>query len=200
MCPEFAPRLPVLLALCLAAGVGCSSENPTEVVADNDYPAVPDGGDSTTEMTVYKVWWMTTLMPDAVMSGDEGQPQRTVPGAGVAYAVLAPGWDPRSAAPPSRFLAARSAASLTAKRGDTLHVRVSDATFDGNCAAGNPLSQAEADFVTERIFPAEFAGLVYDAATCSARLAPEGGADADEIDAADDADATDAGVVATGGE
>jgi hypothetical protein len=194
-------RTRVALAAAIACAAACSSENPTQVVVDDDYPPVPDGGDPSSEVTVYKVWWVTTLMPDAVAPGGEGQVQRTVPGAGVAYAVLAPGWDPRSGSAPTRFLAAKSTASLAASQGHTLHIHVSDSTFDGNCAAGEPLSQDDADFVTQRIFPAEFAGQRYDAATCSVSAGGDGGVDG-ATDAALDAGgvdgATDAALDAGG--
>ena len=171
-------RAAIALAAALALLSGCSSENPTEVFVDDDYPAVPEGGNAATAMTVYKVWWVTTLMPDAVAPGGEGQPQRTVPGSDFAYAVLAPGWDPHSGSPPTRFVAAKSAVSLAALQGRTLHIHVSDDTFDGDCAAGKPLSQEDADFVTERIFPEEFGGQAYVANTCSAGAEVDGGADA----------------------
>jgi hypothetical protein len=191
-------RFPGRFAVAAAVGslVACSGEDPTQVVVDSDYPPVADDGldggrsaadgldggrsaadgDPATEMTVYKVWWVTTLLPDPVAPGQEGQVQRTVPGADHAYAVLAPGWDPSSGTPPTRFIAARSTASLGAARGTTLHVHVSDATFDGNCAAGRSLTQDEADLITQRIFPAEFAGIAYDAATCTAAPAVDAGA------------------------
>jgi hypothetical protein len=61
----------------------------------------------------------------------------------------------------------KSKTTLSVKRGDTLHVRVSDITMTGNCGAGQPLSQSDADFITQRIFPGDFAGGAYDAATCT---------------------------------
>jgi hypothetical protein len=171
-------QLPLLLtALCAA---GCDAANATSAVVDNDYAVVPDGGDAgapVTEMTVFKVWWSTSLLPDAVAPGSEGTPERTVPNTDFAYAVLAPGWDPSSAAPPARFLAVKSIAKLSAVRGDVLHVHVSDATFAGNCAAGKPLSQSDADLVTKRIFPAEFATVTYDASNCIATPIPADGGD-----------------------
>jgi hypothetical protein len=64
-------------------------------------------------------------------------------------------------------------------RGDTLNIQVSDSTFDGNCAAGKPLSQADADQITQEIFPDEFAGMRYEARTCTLTvISPEGGPDA----------------------
>jgi hypothetical protein len=174
-------------ALAVVSLLACSSEDPTQIVVDNDYP-VTDGGAPAVEMIVYKVWWVTTLLPDPVAPGREGQVQRTVPSADYAYAVLAPGWDPTSGALPTRFIAARSAGSLGAARGRTLHVHVSDATFDGNCGAGSSLSQDDADLITQRIFPAEFAGVAYDAATCTTAPAMDASAaDAGPNDASADA-------------
>jgi hypothetical protein len=183
----------VTLAIALLANAGCATESATQVVVDDDYAPVPDGGDPRTEMTVYKVWWSTTLLPDAVRPGAEGQTQRTVPNRDFAYAVLAPGWDPSSGSPPTRFLAAKSLGALTASRGDTLHVHVSDLTFAGDCASGAPLGQSDADEVTQRIFPAEFAGLTYDAATCTATPSPTDAGIADATEAGD-AGPTDAGI------
>jgi hypothetical protein len=168
----------LLAGVSLLGAVACDTETPTMVVADNDYPVVPDGGDTAQQMTVFKVWWVTSLLPDAVPPGSEGQAQRTVPGTDFAYAVLAPGWDPLSPVQPARFIAAKSAVMLSASRGDTLHVHVSDAAFVGNCAAGMPLSQDDADFIVQRIFPGEFAGAAYDAKTCtSVSMTTDAGAD-----------------------
>ena len=61
---------------------------------------------------------------------------------------------------------------------------VSDATFFGSCDAKQALSQGDADFITQRIFPGDFAKMIYDAKTCSSTPAPDAGASA-----AGDADA-----------
>ena len=61
---------------------------------------------------------------------------------------------------------------LYVARGDTLHIRVDDANVAGNCAAGQPLTQAQADFVTQSIFPGAFAGPAFDAATCTVSARP----------------------------
>jgi hypothetical protein len=171
------------------------------VVVDNDYPSVPEGGDTSKEMTVYKVWWVTSLLPDAVSPGSEGQAERTVPNTDFAYAVLAPGWDPASTTPPTQLIAAKSSAKLTIARGDTLHVHVSDETFEGNCTAGKPLSQDDADFITQRIFPVSFANVQYDAKTCTATPTTadggvDGGLDASDAEASDGG--TEAGAVDAG--
>ena len=175
-------RLPVVMAL---GALACGTENATTVVVDNDYPSVADGGDPNKEMTVFKVWWTTSLLADAVTSGNEGQSQRTVPGSDFAYVVLAPGWDPSWSTPPKQFIVAKSANKLSVARGDVLHVHVSDATFRGSCAGGMTLSQDEADFIIRSIFPGEFAGVAYGAKTCSTTTIPlDGGADAVTDDSA----------------
>jgi hypothetical protein len=167
-----------LRSLALLGILGCDTEDPTRVVVDNDYPPVADGGNPSTEMTVFRVWWVSTLLPEPVAPGSEGQAQRAVPNSDFAYALLAPGWDPSSGSGPDQLLAAKSVAPLGAARGDTLHVHVSDVAFAGNCAAGKPLSQEDADFITQRIFPGEFAGISYDAARCGASIAADAGTDA----------------------
>jgi hypothetical protein len=173
----------------------CGTEDPTMVVADNLY-APPDGGDRSKEISVFKVWWVTSMMPDPVAPGGEGEAERTVPSTDFAYAVLAVGWDPSIATAPTRLIPARSSVKLTAARGDTLHVDISDATFLGNCAAGKPLSQDDAELITTRIFPGEFEGVAYDAATCTASaLPPDGGTEAGTSDAgAAEATAPDGGT------
>lgn len=182
----------LLVLLGFMVAIGCETETATTVVVDNDYPAVPDGGDTSTETTVFKVWWVTSLLPDPVAPGNEGQPQRTVPNSDFAYAVLAPGWDPSSQVPPTRLIPAKSSIKLSVARGDMLHVHVSNGTFAGNCAAGQALSQDDADFITQRIFPGEFAGETYDAKSCSTSpIAVDGGSDARTNDAAPDGSASD---------
>jgi hypothetical protein len=166
----------LLLSVSLAAALGCD-DDPTSVVVDNDYPVSPDAaaGEMTayTETTVYKAWWGTSLLPDPVAPGGEGQPERTVPYSDYAYAVLAPGWDPQSSTAPPTFVAVRSAMPLSAPRGSTLHIHVSNGTFIGDCSANEPLTQDEATFIAQSIFPDEFnaPGLAYDAATCTMKPA-----------------------------
>lgn len=144
-----------LAALLLAC------DDPTMIVVDDAYPAGTN---------VDQVWWSETLVPDVIGPGGESPAYRTVPADDYAYAVL-----DRDGA----LLVVRSKTPLSATRGDTLHVIVSQDTFDGDCAAGTPLSQAVADEITQSIFPGEFAGAVYDAATCkTARPSgPDAGAD-----------------------
>jgi hypothetical protein len=162
-----------VLSFALSSAVGCETEDPSDVVVDNDY-AVSDAGDAAAGTTVVEAWWAVTLLPEAVAPGAEGQAERTVPNEDFAYAVLAPGWDPSSATPPVKLLAVRSADKLAVGRGETLHVHVSPDTFVGDCTTGRVLSQDEADFITQRIFPGVFAGRSYDARTCTAAPGPGG--------------------------
>jgi hypothetical protein len=176
-----------------ASAIGCDTETPTSAVVDDAYPAVPDGGDPTKEITVFKAWWQTTLFLDPVAPGGESLAQRTVPETDYAYAILAPGWDPTSMAPPTTLIPIRSNDKLSVSRGDTLHITVSDVTFTGNCAAGKSLSQADVDFITQNIFPGDFATVTYDAKTCVATPIPvDGGSDGGVVDGGAESAAGDA--------
>jgi hypothetical protein len=167
--PLFAVPLILLAPFALFA---CETEDATYAVIDNDYPSMADGGDPTRQTTVYKVWWSSSLFSAPVAAETESDQGRVVSSGDFAYVLLAPGWDPTSADPPTILVAAKTRDSLFVKRGDTLHIRISDATVVGNCGAptSGPLSQDDADFITQRIFPAEFQSGTYDAKTCSLRV------------------------------
>jgi hypothetical protein len=161
-----------LFALGAARAVaGCDTETATSSLVENGYAQV-DGG---VGPTVYRAWWLATYYPDPVAPGGTSATQRSVPGSDFAYAVMAPDWEPASQAPPERFVVLRSKAKIEASRGDTLAIVVDDAHFDGNCEGGKLLSQDDADFITQRIFPGEFAGKTYEAQTCTLRNASDGG-------------------------
>ena len=83
-----------------------------------------------------------------------------------AYVVLAPGWDPQSPAAPTSFILLQSEHGFSVHVNQTLHIPIDDLLFSGNCAAGRPLDQGQADFLTQRVFASVFDGLHYDAATC----------------------------------
>ena len=177
--------IPVSALLVVAAGSfvllasACETETPTTAVVDNAYPTIPDGGDTSKEVTVFKVWYTTTLFSDPVAPGAESPEQRTIPTRDTVYAILAVGWDPSSTTPPTTLLPTQSASAIAVKRGDKASISVSDATFVGNCAAGRPLTQDQADFITQRIFPGDFAGVTFDARTCASTPIPaDGGSDA----------------------
>ena len=175
-------------ALSGAALVACATETPTFAVVDSAYPAVAEGADPSEQTVVYRAWWVATYFADPVAGGATSVEQRSVPASGFAYAVLAPGWDPASTTSPSRLIPVKSNAPLSVARGQVLHIEVSDQTFTGNCLAGHPLSQDEADFVTQRIFPGAFENVTYDAKSCTSTAVPAGKAG---NDAGPDGGATD---------
>ncbi len=172
------PLLPLLAALPFAL-VGCETEDPTFAVVDNDFPMLTDGGTTPDSVAVYKVWWSSTLFSTPVAPGAESQSNRVVTGSDVAYALLAPAWDPSSGTAPTSLLPVRTSARLFVARGGTLHIRLSAATVEGICDAtpSQPLTQDDADFITQRIFPDEFANGFYDARTCTFRVPVETGQD-----------------------
>ena len=65
------------------------------------------------------------------------------------------------------MIPAKTNGPISVDKGNVLHITVDDAHVVGNCAAGHLLAQADADFITQNIFPGEFAGMTYDAAACS---------------------------------
>jgi hypothetical protein len=150
---------PLVLACCLAA-LSCGRGSPAFAVVDNRHEA---------PAVVYRAWWSVTYFATPVPAGGESSANRVVTSTDYAYALLAPGWDPDAGAPPTTLVAVRTKDKLTVGRGATLHIAFSDETADGNCAAGLPLPQDVADLITKSVFPDEFSGISYDAATCTAR-------------------------------
>jgi len=158
-----------LYAAMLAAPLvaGCDSPQ-TFVVLDNHYPpaAMPP-------LVVYRALWQAVSFQTAVPPGSSSDPQSTVAAsANTAYVLLAPGWDPKSSTQPTSFLVLQSIDGFEVHLNNTLHIPVDDMTFVGNCAAGSFLSQGQADFITQRVFASDFAGLSYDAATCTTTGGP----------------------------
>ena len=149
------------LAIALIAAAGCNGD-PTTAVVENGYPAAWRAG----TMTVFKVWWVTTLFPSPVAPGASSETERTIAATDFAYALLAPGWSP-GGGPPARLVALASAQPLTATPHDLLTITVDDAHFVGDCAAGSTLDAADAELIVERIFPGDFAGATYDPSTCT---------------------------------
>ncbi len=157
---SFARKLAAsVAALALSA---CDTSNPTFAVIDNGYAT----SDAASSVSVYRGWWSVAAFFEPVPAGAESAPVRVVKGTDYAYALVARGWDPQ-AGPPAALVPVRSRLELTVERGDTLHIRIAPDALDGDCATGGPLSQTDADFITERIFPGEFANVTYDAATCT---------------------------------
>jgi hypothetical protein len=158
-------------AVVLLAAVGCSAD-PTTAVVENAYPVAATAADT---MTVFKVWWVTTLFPSPVAPGASSETERTVPASDFAYALLAPGWPPDSGTRPPRLVALKSAQPLTAAAHELLTIAVDDGRFVGDCQAGSPLDPADAALIVGRIFPGDFAGAAYDPATCTTAPATDAG-------------------------
>lgn len=173
---------PLALTLLLGAGAtatlaACETETPTMAIVENSYPEVPNGEASATRIVVYKAWWVATLFKEPVLPAAVSDEERSVPETDFVYALLAPGWDPTTGAVPTKLVAVKSKAKLGVARGETLHIAVSDETFDGNCDAQQPLSQEDAAIVTQRIFPGDFANVAYDPESCTTSpLSEDGGA------------------------
>jgi hypothetical protein len=159
----------LLLVAWLPVASACETSEPTEAVIDNAYSA----SDARGNVTVYAGWWSVAAFFDPVPAGAESAPVRVVKGTAPAYLLLARAWDPAESAP-AALVPVRTRSALTVERGDTLHIRVAPETVDGDCATGAPLSQDDADFITQRIFPGAFSNEVYDAATCTSSPAGDG--------------------------
>jgi hypothetical protein len=166
--------LALTTASLLAPLAGCD-DTPTTAIVENGFPA--SGAGSSGPTTVYEVWWVTTLFPNAVAPGSTSETERTIPAADFAYALLAPGWSPADGGRPARLIAARSANPLSVAVHDVLRIVVSPATFVGDCATGPPLDADDARFIVERIFPGDFAGVAYDPATCTTTAEASDGGD-----------------------
>jgi hypothetical protein len=152
---------------CALAATACDTPQ-TFVVFDNAYPASRD-------LVVYRATWQAIAFTDPIAPGDSSAPQDTIAASeNTAYVVLAPGWDPEGGAPPRSFVVLQSRGGFAVHLNNTLHIAIDDATFEGNCAAGSVLSQAQADFITQLVFPDVFASFHYDAASC--RTTPIGDA------------------------
>ncbi|MDB4990874.1 MAG: hypothetical protein JWN04_6052 [Myxococcaceae bacterium] len=164
--------LGLILASLLASLGACETADPSLAVVDNAYPLPADPGLQT---SVFKGWWSVTEFADPVAAASSSDDQRVIPASDYAYLLLAPNWDPASGSPPSQLIPVRSKEKLSVQRGDRLHIVASDAALTGNCSAGTPLAQDEADFITQRIFPGDFAGLSYHAATCTVTQDTDGG-------------------------
>jgi hypothetical protein len=156
-------------------------DSPTTAVVENTYAPA-------SVMTVYKTWWVTTLFASPVAAGATSETERTIPGRDFAYALLAPGWSPEAGGTPSRLVAVKSVAKLAVSEHQLLRIAISGATFVGDCATGPSLTVDDARLVVGDIFPGDFAGLTYDATTCTSSPAlandgghGDGGADADAI-------------------
>jgi hypothetical protein len=109
---------------------------------------------------VYRASWQAVSFTTPVAPGTSSDPEVTVfASSNTAWVVLAT---------PS-LVVLESRAGFELPFDSTLHIPVDDSHFAGNCATGSTLPQGEADFITENVFASVFAGLTYDAATCTVR-------------------------------
>ncbi len=142
---------------------GCDSRPQTFVLVENNYTPSP-----TSALVIYRAYWQAVPFQNPISPGTSSDAQSTVPAsANTAYVVVAPGWDPDASASPTSFVVMQSRDGFDVHLDDTLHIPVDDTTFVGNCATGSFLSQGQADFITQLVFPIEFAPFRYDAASCS---------------------------------
>ena len=169
-------HLLVSASVIAAHATGCAgfpdSAPQTQVVLDNEYAPA-------TSLVVYDAHWLNvSFAGQPVPPGSSSSPQSTVPASAdnTAYVVLAPSWDPTSTTPPRTLLVVQSRSGFAVALGDTLHIPVDDRGFEGNCAVGSRLTQSQADFLTQIVFTADFAGLAYDAATCTTTPLGDAGA------------------------
>ena len=165
-------RVLVSALACAPFLAACDTPH-TNVVLENNYAP------STRPLVVYHASWQAISFQDdgGVPPGAASDTQVTVPASeNLAFVVLAPGWDRDSSKPPTSFVVMRSRHGFAVHLDTTLHISVDDTTFLGNCAAGSFLTQAQADFITQLVFPTDFATFKYDPATCTVTPLGEAGA------------------------
>jgi hypothetical protein len=163
----------------------------TYVVFQNDYPP-----SATSPFVVYEAYWLNAFLEQPLPPGSSSPPQTAVATSGnTAYVVLAPGWNLDASVPRTSLLILKSRSDFAVDLDHTLDIPIDDTTFAGNCAVGSFLSQQEADFITQVVFPSAeqgagweagpgepdvpnlFAGLHYDAATCTLSPVADAGAE-----------------------
>jgi hypothetical protein len=159
-----------LLAIAGCAGLPDKAPE-TDVVLNNQFSP-----SAASPSVVYQAYWLNVAFSSPVAPGASSDPQIAVPAsANTAYVLLAPGWDPTSGTTPTAFVVLRSKHGYGVDLGGTLHIPISDEAFDGDCAAEDPLDQSEADFLTGVVFASAFAGLAYDANTCTTTATGDAG-------------------------
>jgi hypothetical protein len=165
--------LSILSTALLATGCANVDTPYTYAVVDNDYSA-----DAAAPLVVYQAYWQAVAFTTPIPPGSSSAPQSTVPASdNTAWVVLAPGWNPSSPSPPRSYVILQSRSGFAVDLNDTVHIPVDDANFAGNCATGSALTQSQADFITQLVFPSLFRGLQYDAATCTTTPVVDGGAE-----------------------
>jgi hypothetical protein len=160
-----------ICALLLASFVMACDQHPqTWVVFENSYPS-----SAGTAVVVYRAFWQALAFQQSLPPGASSDPQDAgvlAASANIAYAVLAPGWNPDAGSVPASLVFLQSRSGFEVQLNDTLYIPVDDTTFAGNCSAGSFLSQDQADFLTQRVFtqtlfPDAFPPFRYEAKTCT---------------------------------
>jgi hypothetical protein len=169
-----AARLVLGVALSSAGCANFPDSPPkTNVVLENNYAAAAGAP------VVYDAHWLNvSFQGQPVSPGASSDPQSAIPASSdnPAYVVLAFGWDPAGATPPTNLVVLQSRGGFGVALGDTLHIPVDDAHFEGNCATGSRLTEEQADFLTQIVFAQDFAGQHYDASTCTTSPTGDAGA------------------------
>jgi len=148
--------------VCFVGLSGCFRTPDTTVIVDNTYEPSVVGS-----RVIYRATWEAVQIDAPILPGASSDPQPTVPASdNTAYVLLAPGWNPASTTPPTSFIVMQSRLGFAVDLYGTLHIPVDDATFAGSCDAQSPLTQAQADFITQSVFPEVFAHVHYDAFNC----------------------------------
>jgi hypothetical protein len=164
--------LPSLAAAGAATVAGGCVPYSTNVVIENRYTSATPA-----PLVIYRAAWHAIAFKEPIAPGTSSAAEVTLPASSnTAYVLVAPGWDPASATKPTKLVVLQSRDGFEVHLDTTLHIPVDDTTFAGNCAAGSRLSQADADVLTRLVFPGDFAGVTYDAATCT--MIPRAGAGA----------------------
>jgi hypothetical protein len=160
----------VAVAAATAAS-GCVPYS-TNVVIENRYTSA-----TPSPLVIYRATWHAVAFKEPIAPGASSAAEVTLPASSnTAYVIAAPGWDPSSKTKPAKLVVMQSRAGYEVHLDTTLHIPVDDATFAGNCGAGSRLSQADADVLTQLVFPCDFVGVTYDAATCTTTPRADGAA------------------------
>ena len=130
--------------------------------------ALHNGYAGSSAFVIYRARWEAVSFDTPVGPAASSELHDTIPASeNTAYVLIAPGWDPMRSVPPTAFIALQSTTGFAVDLDETLEIEVDDAAFVGDCSVGRALSQAAADFVTQRVFASVFQGRRYDAATCT---------------------------------
>jgi hypothetical protein len=122
---------------------------------------------ASTKNVVFAAQWENIAFTTSLAPGEASPPEPAFESSGTpAYVVVAPDFDLSSPEPPATLLLLESKQLIGVALGTGVTIAVDDTTFTGDCDADSMLPQADADLMTERVFPGLFVGRRYDAATC----------------------------------